>query len=117
MDTQITSFTQHYFRCYRLAATITPQQCRLNRESCGAAHPRIDPIRIAFEGARTYCLDCPQAPGVDSGTVPLFTLPQVVAGLARQEPEARMLPGQFRPSVHHSADILTSHYWVPEWDF
>ena len=117
MDTHVNSPASQYFRCYRLAATITPQQCRVNRDVCLQQTPRIDPIQIAFVGAPTYCCDCPQALLVDASAVPLFTLPQVVAGLARQEPQAPMLPGQYRPSVHHSADMLTSHFWVPEWDF
>jgi hypothetical protein len=117
MDAHVESAGARYFRCYRLTATITPEQCRINRQRCDALVPVIDLQALALEEIRAPCFHCPQAPQVDAGRVRLFTVPQVVTGHALAEPAAECLPWELRIGAQPSDRLaFTSAFWVPEWD-
>jgi hypothetical protein len=119
MQSQVGSSAQLYFRCIRLAATISPRQCRSNRDRCSELSSLIEQLPAWQTGEPFACLDCPQAPRVDSGHVRCFTDSEVVAGLARADvPPATRLPWEHRESARPSDNqSFTSAFWLPEWDF
>jgi hypothetical protein len=119
METTVDSAGPRYFRCLRMAATITPRQCRANRERCALLEPLFDLFAPGAGEPGPPCQDCPQATQVDAGQVRFFSAPEVLAGHARAESSPRdPLPWEHRQSARPSDRLaFTSAFWVPEWEF
>jgi hypothetical protein len=118
METRVNCAGPRYFRCLRMAATITPQQCRANRDRCQLLEPLFVLVAPGVDEARPPCRDCPQAGQVDAGQARFFSAPEVLAGQARAESCFRdPLPWEHRESARPSDKLaFTSAFWVPECD-
>ena len=78
---------RRYFRCERLSATLSLQQCRMNRVKLSyhdALVRGVDPLPPDIQPFA--CWSCTLAPGVETGARPFFTVEEVLAGLARVAP-------------------------------
>lgn len=114
----VDSGAARYFRCERLAATLSIGQCRRNRERCAA----IDALFLGLppwpDADPLVCRECPQAPLVDAGQGRFFRAEEVAAGQALGEfPPPRRLPAERRESARPSdKHDFSSAFWVPEWE-
>lgn len=91
---QSTREERSYFRCWRLAATLSLSQCRLNREKpsfietllAGDVPDNVQPIS---------CAACPLAKRVEQGLVRLYTAAEVLRGAVLRDPrESKRTPPQ-----------------------
>jgi len=76
--------TRAYFRCDRLDATLSVQQCRANRERLTPHEALALPFDLPPWWVQPLpCWSCTLAPLVEAARVPFFSAEQVLAGHAR----------------------------------
>jgi hypothetical protein len=89
--------TRAYFRCDRLDATLSVQQCRANRERLTPHEALALPFDLPPWWVQPLpCWSCTLAPLVEAARVPFFSAEQVLAGHARDTGSS----SHSRPRLH-----------------